>query len=244
MGGEFNEEENQSLEELRDQEQMNVQAESEAVQEQESFGSSGKRHFFSVERRSFGHLWLVSYSDFMTIMMIFFLGLYGYTVLAKAALLSQQKNQVSYSEFAEMISKIKGPLGESMQVQEGVGKVTIQLSDKILFASGQAILNQNAKRTLEDVANSLKLVTGDIVVEGHTDNIPVRGGKYRSNWELSAARAFSVVEALSNEGVPQDRLAAWGFGEHRPVAANTSENDRAKNRRIEIILLKKSAHNK
>lgn len=218
-------------------------SESEDVQEQENLGIQSRRQAPAGERRDFNHLWLVSYSDFMTILMIFFLGLYGYTILAKAAL-AKKAPKMNYTEFAEAISKIKGPSGEDVEVQQDIGKVILNLPEKILFSSGHAELNANSKRTLEDVAKSLKLVDGEIVVEGHTDNVPVRGGSYESNWELSAARSFSVIEQLARAGVPQDRLAAWGFGEQRPVVPNTDAASRAKNRRIEIVVLKKTPNNK
>jgi chemotaxis protein MotB len=192
----------------------------------------------SAERRSASHLWLVSYSDFMTIMMIFFLGLYGYTVLAKARLMKHTRT-MSYSDFAAMVGKLKSSMGEGLEVQEGKGRVTLRLSDQILFASGQAELNQNAITSLAEIASSLKLLEGEIIVEGHTDNVPIHGGRFKSNWELSAARAFSVIEALNKGGVPEERMAAWGFGENRPLAGNDDEAGRAKNRRIEILVNKK-----
>ena len=235
MVDESDDNDSQSMEEMRDQEGV--------VREDKIEGIPIRRHSSSSERKSFSHLWLVSYSDFMTIMMIFFLVLYGYTVMAKSALIHQNENKMSYSDFSKTISQIKGPLGESLQVQEDVSKVVILLPDKILFPSGQSALNQLAKRTLEDVANSLKLVEGDIVVEGHTDNVPIAGGRYRSNWELSAARSFSVVEELARQGISQTRLAAWGFGENRPLVPNKTNDARAKNRRIEVVLLKKIAKN-
>lgn len=191
------------------------------------------------ERRSLQHLWLVSYSDLMTILMIFFLGLYGYTVLAKASMVRTQARAMTYSEFAASIGQLKSSLGEGLQIQEDNARVTLRLSDQVLFASGQAELSAKALTSLAEIATSLTLVDGDIIVEGHTDNVPIRSKKYRSNWELSAARAFSVIESLSRSGVPAKRMAAWGFGENRPLGSNGDDVGRAKNRRIEIVLIKK-----
>lgn len=191
------------------------------------------------ERRAPRQLWLISYADFMTILMIFFLAMYGYTYLAKAALLKKHSQEFSESKFSGRIDEMKEKLGKQLTIQNDVDKVVLQLEEKILFASGKAALRAEAFQTLEELSNSIKLIDGDVIVSGHTDDIPVAGGRFKSNWELSAARAFSVIEALAKAGLPPQRLAAWGFGENRPVVPNISEENRAQNRRIEIVILKK-----
>ncbi len=191
------------------------------------------------QHRALSHLWLISYSDFMTILMIFFLAMYGYTYLAKAALLKAEKKQLTYSEFAQRMQKIKEGLGEQVKVQDDVDKVVLKLGEKILFASGSATLSDSASGTLEELANSIKLIEGVVIVEGHTDNVPIRAGRYKSNWELSSARAYSVISELSKQGVASERLAAWGFGENRPLVDNDTPEHRNENRRIEVVVLKK-----
>ena len=79
-----------------------------------------------------------------------------------------------------------------------------------------------------------------IIVEGHTDNVPISSAKYRSNFELSAARAFSVINYFINsEKIAPVRFSTFGYGEYKPVASNETESDRAKNRRIEINIIRK-----
>lgn len=193
-----------------------------------------------VERRSSNRqLWLISYSDFMTILMIFFLAMYGYTYLAKMSLLKAQKNQINYAEFAGRVQDMQKKIGGQIKVQDNVDKVIVQLSDKVLFPSGSAVLSPESVSTLEELAKSIKLIEGEVIVQGHTDNVPVRSARIKSNWELSSARAFSVIAALTQQGVPPERLAAWGFGENRPLAENTTAEGRAENRRIEVVILKK-----
>lgn len=184
------------------------------------------------------NVWLVSYSDFMTILTIFFLAMYGYTYLDAASLLIPKRGDISYSMFAEMVEKLKADAGAELKVQEDVDKVTIELSEKILFPSGSAQLNAGAEKTIQGLASSLNKVEGDVIVQGHTDNVPIRGGRFESNWELSAARAFSVIEKLTALGVPEKRLSAWGFGENRPLVKNDTADERAQNRRIEIVVFK------
>ena len=175
----------------------------------------------------------------MTILLVFFLAMYAYTHMAKVSLLKSRGQKISYQAFTEMVKRIRSAEGARIKVINGVDKVVMQLRDKILFDSGRAELTPAAIGTLEDLSNSLKLIEGDVIVQGHTDNVPVVGGRFRSNWELSAARAFSVIEALTKDGVPPERLSAWGFGENRPLVANDSEQHRLQNRRIEIVVLKK-----
>lgn len=191
-----------------------------------------------VEKRGSRHIWLISYADFMTILMIFFLAMYGYTYLAKETLMKQQA-QYSATDFSTQIDSMKEKLGKQLKVQEDIDKVVLQLDDKILFASGRADLSGAAAATLDDLAKSVKLMNGDVIVQGHTDNVPIVSKKYRSNWELSAARSFSVIDALKARGVPVERLAAWGFGENRPVVENDTFEHRSQNRRIDIVILKK-----
>lgn len=217
-----------------------VNAEAQA-REESAYIRQSRRQAASSNRRSMGHLWLVSYSDFMTIMMIFFLVLYGYTALAKAKLVHMKPAGMTMSQFAQVVGNLKSSLGENVQIQEDRGRVTVRLSDRVLFASGQSELTKNSIVSLEEIGKSLKLVKGDIVVEGHTDNVPIRGGRFHSNWELSAARSFRVIEALSRAGVEQGRMAAWGFGENRPLTSNLDEAGRSKNRRIEIVLINKES---
>lgn len=183
-------------------------------------------------------LWLISYADFMTVLMIFFLAMYGYTHLGKESVMKAQKLS-GYQEFMVVVQKMQEKLGDQLKVEESVDKVTLKVGEKVLFPSGSARLSAPAVATLAELANSIKLLEGDVIIEGHTDNIPVVGGPFKSNWELSAARAFSVINALSDNGVDARRLAAWGFGENRPVAANDTADNRAKNRRIEVIVMRK-----
>ncbi len=121
------------------------------------------------------------------------------------------------------------------------GNLQIDLVDKILFDSGSAEVNPRGRKVLQKVSNALKKI-GDrrVVVEGHTDDQPIRGGptaeRFPTNWELSAARAIAVVRLLEEFGVPAGRLSGAGYGPFRPVASNATADGRGQNRRIEILL--------
>jgi chemotaxis protein MotB len=213
--------------------------ETEEGQRQEYYGSTRNSGGGAGERRSYGHLWLISYSDFMTILMIFFLGMYGYTVMAKEVLRREKNQTKPATEFSMAVNELNSKFGNQVHVVEDVSKTVLELPSAVLFPSGRSELNRRAKETLAEFAKTLKLVPGDLIVEGHTDDVPIHTERFKSNWDLSVARAFSVVEVLESEGVPPERLAAWGFGENRPKVANTDEINRSRNRRIEIVLLKK-----
>jgi len=118
------------------------------------------------------------------------------------------------------------------------GKVYVSLSDKLLFKSGSAAVESKgieAIQVLADVLNKNNDI--DILVEGHTDNIPIKTALYQDNWDLSAARAISIVRILTNEyNITPTRLTASGKGEYSPRSPNISPEGRASNRRTEIIL--------
>lgn len=194
----------------------------------------------SPEQQRFLNNWLVSYSDFMTILAIFFLAMYGYAYLDAASLLFPKMSDVPYSAFTEMIQKLTDETGSELKVQEDVDKITIEMNEKILFKSGMSEVTPAADRTLKSLALSLNKIEGDVIVQGHTDNVPIHSKRFKSNWELSAARAFSVIQKLTDLGVSPKRLSAWGFGESRPVADNSTAEGRSENRRIEIVVLKKN----
>ncbi len=117
--------------------------------------------------------------------------------------------------------------------------VVITLTSDILFDSGKADIKPEAYPILDKVAEILKYKIADrnIGVEGHTDNQPIRYSGWKSNWELSTARAVNVVHYLIKKGVPPQRLTAIGYGPYRPVADNSTEEGRRKNRRVEIVIL-------
>ncbi len=113
-------------------------------------------------------------------------------------------------------------------------RVTLAVRSPILFASGSAVLQPGARDLLARIAPAVAAVPGSITVEGHTDDLVIRNGRYPSNWELSAARAATVVRALVELGVPPARLAAKGLADSRPVTPDPAR--RAENRRVEIII--------
>lgn len=116
--------------------------------------------------------------------------------------------------------------------------IYLEVKDSILFDSGSAEIVATGQKTLNTLAEMINQVENEIIVEGYTDDVPMVSGKYESNWELSTARALSVVRYLSeSQKVQPTRLSARGYGEHRPIVPNDSDANRAKNRRVNIVVL-------
>lgn len=159
---------------------------------------------------------------------------------AQAAALAQQKGAAEAK--SAQYEKLAGSLQKQIQagqieISELRGKMTVKLKDQILFGSGSAMLNKDGKRALDAVAGVMKdMKDKNVIVAGYTDNVPVASGQYKDNWELSTARAISVVRYLASKGVPAQMLGAAGFSEFRPIAPNDSPANRSQNRRIEIAL--------
>ncbi|HOX26431.1 MAG TPA: OmpA family protein [Candidatus Krumholzibacteria bacterium] len=114
--------------------------------------------------------------------------------------------------------------------------ILFRLEAPVLFAAGRADLQPASHDVLESLAGFLQKFPGEIRIEGHSDNVPILTDRFPSNWELSAARAGAVARYFQGYGLQPTRLAATGYGEHRPLAGNDDAEGRARNRRVEIFL--------
>jgi chemotaxis protein MotB len=131
---------------------------------------------------------------------------------------------------------------DNIKIEQLNDRLRITIEDSILYPSGKAELSSEGRKALDKIIPTLKDADGDhrIEVEGYTDDVPVGKGlkaKYKTNWELSSARAASVVEYLQKKGVDPSRLTAAGHGQYQPTADNASTVGRARNRRTDIDLV-------
>jgi chemotaxis protein MotB len=125
--------------------------------------------------------------------------------------------------------------------------LVITFVSEVLFDSGKATLKNDSLGKLNKIADVLQTTVKDLKVgvEGHTDNVPIKRSGWKSNWELSSARAMSVLHYLiDKEGVDPARVSATGYGEFHPVASNDSKVGRQKNRRVEIVILPNTVKDK
>lgn len=144
--------------------------------------------------------------------------------------------------YAQMIEKMKSEIAEGqVTITELKGRLTVNMVDAILFDSGKADIKPEGRQVLQKVAEVIGQAEDKAIrVEGHTDNVKIGGALARafaSNWELSAARAINVARYLQRLGVDPALLSAAAYGEYRPVSENDTPEGRAKNRRIEIVLV-------
>lgn len=117
------------------------------------------------------------------------------------------------------------------------GKVYVSLAEQLLFKSGSTDVDVKGQDALKKLAEVLKKNTDiEVLIEGHTDNVPISTARIRNNWELSVLRATSIVDILTKAGVDPQQIMAAGRGEHRPVATNATTDGKRQNRRTEIIL--------
>lgn len=115
--------------------------------------------------------------------------------------------------------------------------LTIHLLERLLFESGSADLKPEARAVLDTLAEILKFLPNKIKVEGHTDNRPINTVRFPSNWHLSVARALNTAYYLMSKGISPEKISVVGYSEYKPIASNDTEENRAKNRRVDIVIV-------
>ena len=184
----------------------------------------------------------------ISLILVLALGLSGCTIILQKGRrtdiekISKLKNDMSELERAkeELEKRLQDEINNKQVKVEMQGKgLVITFVSEVLFGSGKAKLRKDSYEKLNKVTGVLNTTVSDlnVGVEGHTDNQPIKRSGWRSNWELSTARALSVLHYLSDKGVAEPRLAAIGYGEYKPVASNDTKEGRQKNRRVEIVIL-------
>jgi chemotaxis protein MotB len=148
----------------------------------------------------------------------------------------------SQSRYDALLSDLNQEVQKGqLQVRRYKDMLTVDVAEQLFFDSGRAALKETGKEVLQKVADAIKSYEDKAIrVVGHTDNVPITGALQKvfpSNWELSAARATTVVRFLQDSGIAPDRLLATGRAEYAPIAPNDSPEGRQKNRRIEITLI-------
>lgn len=158
---------------------------------------------------------------------------------------NKTKEEETMDEIYNEVKKIIASEGLDSDITVKISErgVLLIFRDDLLFDKGQAIVKADVKKTLYSLGSILKKYNNKIRIEGHTDNIPIKNNYFDSNWELSTSRAISVVKYYTEELSANERIApnvfeVAGLGEYSPVAPNDTDENRQKNRRIEVIILK------
>ena len=202
--------------------------------------------------RASGDRWLFGYADVVTLLFACFASLYAAKTAPVAAApaardirLSVERSPVGQAlalrrELQSIAEDDRG--GPSMDVGTSSRGVVLSLAEAGSFPAGRADLTPQATEIMRTVAAALRRLPNLIRVEGHTDDAPIRTPLFASNWELSTARATRVVQFLIEQGgLDPTRLSAAGYAEYRPRVPNGSTGERARNRRVDIVVLDASA---
>jgi chemotaxis protein MotB len=200
-----------------------------------------------VERRN-QYIWLTIYSDLITNLFLLFVSLYALSFVGPDAIqeaVASMKNRLEYSQkaspwYEDLAHNLKMVSNSDAPVIAREDRLQMALPDNVLFMPGEGELREQDQLILHALANALKRVPYTVLVEGHTDNLPLGpNSHYQSNWELSMARAMSVVNYLVQyEGLSPHRMGVAAFGEFHPRFPNDTPEHRAANRRIEISVLR------
>ncbi len=164
--------------------------------------------------------------------------------------LSTELNRLTKAkvELAKIKSKLEGKLKDEiakgkLEVEMAERGLVVTMAAEVLFDPGKCVIKAPSRDALVKVAsviNSREVRENIVLVEGHTDNVPIKYSGYKSNWELSTARATEILHFFINEGrIKPERLSATGYGKYQPRDTNETEDGRSKNRRVEIIILPK-----
>ncbi|PRE47985.1 OmpA/MotB family protein [Burkholderia multivorans] len=195
--------------------------------------------------------WLISYADLITTLMVLFLALYVLQLAKVNALDARERTRARLDDAAARTAEPQAPArvpawvaqldalkaGGRISLVKAPHGIEIGIDAGILFHVGDAHLLPDALPVLDRIAQALgPHATGDILVEGHTDSVPIANAKYESNWELSSARAGTVVRYFAERGIAPHRLAAVGRADTQPLVAGDDASSRARNRRVTIFV--------
>lgn len=211
--------------------------------------------------------WMDTYADTITLLLTFFILLYSISAvdseklkeLAEALQFSLtgkqsvkqleslddikvdiEKESNKYEDLAKKLNEIidKNSLTEVIKIREEDRGIVLQVDESILFDPGKAEIKESSIDILNTISKIIEETDNDIVAEGHTDNVPINTAKYKSNWELSTARAMNIVKYfIENKNINPVRLSVKGYGEYNPIAPNDTPENRSKNRRVDILVV-------
>ncbi len=212
------------------------------------------RNEYYTNSKDYINRWVVSYADFVTMLLALFMVLYAVLRFDNQKLMElQSRVQKSFND-ANVTKYQAGNSNAGLEkyLHENISQsgsvkliksdkgLIIRVSSKILFDEGSAVIKPDALKTLNEIVKVLTKIENPVIIEGHTDSTPIKNAKYPSNWELSTARATNIISYMVKTGeISPKRLSAVGYGEYVPLADNNTISGRMLNRRVDIIVLDK-----
>lgn len=197
--------------------------------------------------------WLISYADLVTLLLALFIVMYAASNKEQAKIIAQSFNEQNNggdgilpahdaleNERVEIARRLtENPvLMQKAKIRQTERGLIVSLAEAGFFAPGDAAISPEADYAIQTLAEILQNNQSNIRVEGHTDSTPISNTRYPSNWELSTARAASVLIRLAERGsIAPERLSAAGYGGFQPVADNSTLEGRAQNRRVDVVIL-------
>jgi chemotaxis protein MotB len=202
------------------------------------------------------HRWMISYADLVTLLLACFVVMYAMAPGGRATAKSPDHlnqtmtpapaaaPQVTPRDMTLPFDRLKRDLerqianGDVQIVMEERG-ILISLREKTFFPPGKDIIYPEALASIGKVADVIRPLPNPVILEGHTDSVPVHNAHFRSNWELSAARSIALLNVMAeSDGLPASKFAIAGYADNAPVAGNESEPGRAQNRRVDVVILR------
>ena len=194
--------------------------------------------------------WMDTFADTMTLLLTFFILLYSISAVDSEKL-KKLSEALQYSltgdssiEEVQSIDDLKveiiekNSLTDEIKIREEERGIVLQVDESILFDSGKAEIKSESINVLDTIAKIIQETDNEIVAEGNTDNVPINSSAYRSNWELSTERALSIVRYLiENKNINPNRISLKGYGEFNPIVPNDTPENKAKNRRVDILVV-------
>ena len=196
--------------------------------------------------------WLLSYADLVTLLLALFIVMYAASDKERAKQIAAgfSEQGIGGSGVLPGVDAVKDErnkfekellenpvLIEKTKMRQTKDGLIVSLSEAGFFAPGDAAINANSETVVHTLAQTLLNSDATIRIEGHTDSTPISNQKYPSNWELSTARAATVLNKLVEQGIQPERLSAAGYAGFRPIADNAATEGRAQNRRVDIVVL-------
>lgn len=210
--------------------------------------------------------WMDTFADTMTLLLTFFILLYSisavdseklkqlsealqYSLTGESSIEEVQsiddlkvelEKGTKYEDLAAKLNKIieQNSLTDEIKIREEDRGIVLELDESILFDSGKADIKPSSIPILDTISKIINETDNEIVAEGNTDDVPVKNAEFDSNWELSTKRALSIVKYLiENKNINPNRISIKGYGEFNPIAPNDTQENKSKNRRVDILVV-------
>ena len=197
-----------------------------------------KPRYHQAEGSSTRDRWLISYTDIVTILLILFVAVAAQGMKARVAAPPPAPPPTTVAARTTLLEAERKLKQQGLDLRMEPRGLVISLPQAVLFPSGEDQVSAQAFPTLAQIASVVRETNNKVALVGHADTTPIHNKRFRNNWELSAARSLNLLSLLTTEyGIPESRLSIQSYGSNNPRDSNDTEDGRAANRRVEILIL-------